>query len=89
MVQLLPDPMDLPQAEPAPCPGSTRVSSPKVMILFLKESYKNPAKSSLVKSDFTARSGRPTSPKNKVSPVKTQYSLPSEVNNKKLEDSGV
>lgn len=46
------------------------------MSLFLKESYRNPAKSSLVMDPcFTAKSGRPTSPKKSVSPVKTQCYL--------------
>ena len=46
-------------------------SSCNFITLFLKESYSRPAKSSLVISPLQARSGLPTSPMNKVSPVKT------------------
>ena len=54
------------------------MSSGKVIILFLKESNKCPARSFSVKApSFTAKSGRPTSPIKRASPVKTQGVFPS------------
>jgi ABC-type glycerol-3-phosphate transport system substrate-binding protein len=48
----------------------TGTSSANVIILLRSESNKKPARSSCVTSLFCAKSGRPTSPINKVSPVK-------------------
>lgn len=61
--------MALPQAEPLPCPGYITTESGKVIILFLSDSNKCPARSSFVIRPYlTAKSGLPTSPKNTVSP---------------------
>lgn len=61
--------MLLPQAEPAPWPGNNMISSGNYLILSI-DSYNFSASVSLViNSDFTARSGLPTSPKKSVSPV--------------------
>ena len=71
IIQKWPAPILFPQALPAPCPGYTTILSSNVIILFLNESYNIAAKSSLEIESDTAKSGLPTSFKNKVSPVKT------------------
>ena len=47
-------------------------SSDKLAIFYI-ESYNNSARSNFVLFDFTARSGLPTSPKNRVSPVNKYF----------------
>ena len=47
-------------------------SSGKLAIVYI-ESYNNPARSNFVLFDFTARSGLPTSPRNRVSPVNKYF----------------
>ena len=76
-MQKSPLPILLPQAEPAPWPGYTRMSSFKPLI-FCKESNNILPKSLAVRSVFTAKSGLPTSFKNNVSPVNTHCYLPFE-----------
>ena len=52
------------------------MSSSNGKILFLRESNKIPAKSSVVTFELVAKSGLPTSPMNKVSPVKIALFFP-------------
>lgn len=73
-MQKSPFPILLPQAEPDPWPGYTLTSSFRPLI-FCKESNNIPARSEELKSDLTAKSGLPTSFRNKVSPVNTHCYL--------------
>ena len=69
-----------PQREPAPCAGYTSASSGKSWNLVVMVSYIISASSSrfaFIFPAFSRRSGLPTSPINKVSPVKRIVSLPS------------
>jgi hypothetical protein len=60
-----------PQSDPAPCAGYTSTASGSVSSFACSESYSRPAISSAEASAPQARSGRPTSPMNSVSPVST------------------
>ena len=81
----------LPQAEPAPWDGKTMVSSGRVSSWSCSERNSLRARSSAVHPIEVSRSGRPTSPMNRASPVSTAHgaSSPGWVHTTIEIDSGV
>lgn len=68
-VQKFPYPMFFPQEEPDPWVGYSLTEWLTSFLSFARDSNNMVASSSLVTEELTARSGRPTSPKKRVSPV--------------------
>ena len=81
----------LPHADPAPWAGYTRVASGRVSRLVCSDRYSWRAMNSGLSPWPPCRSGRPTSPMNRVSPVSTPYgaSAPGDSHTTMQTDSGV
>ena len=62
-----------PQADPAPWAGKTRTPSGRASSRSWSERYRSRARSAALEPADDSRSGRPTSPMKRVSPVRTPH----------------